>query len=362
MRCTFGIYRTPALRERYFLDHLSRTIDYYSKKYDKVVIMGDFNLEPDDEPMKAFCDSYNLHNLVKEKTCFKGQPKCYDLILTNCKKSFQNTTVVTTGLSDFHKMTVTVLKTEYVEADPIQINYRNYKNYNHIKFSEHLSRELHNDVTSNNSYNNFQNILIRVLDVHAPIKKKYLRANNSPFMTNYCPIMWMYCQRKSNNIINRIHERALRIAYNDYISDFKTLIANDNSVTIHQRNIQALTLEIYKTLNNLNPTFMKEIFQLKELNYSTRIQNLVYPNPRTVSYGLESFGYKATQLWNKIPHEMKQSNITNFKNEIPKHCRNICNCNLCKSYIQNLGYIDNNVCQSWLVTHTLYYIFVHISF
>ena len=85
--------------------------------------MGDFNLEPTDEPMEAFCDSYNLHNLVKEKTCFKGQPKCYDLILTNCKKSFQNTTAVTTGLSDFHKMTLTVLKTEFVKADPIQINY-----------------------------------------------------------------------------------------------------------------------------------------------------------------------------------------------------------------------------------------------
>ena len=152
----------------------------------------------------------------------------------------------------------------------------------------------------------------------------------------------MYCQRKCNNLINRIHERALRIAYNDYVSDFKSLLEKDNSVTIHLRNIQALTLEIYKTLNNLNPTLMNEIFYLKQHSYPTRKQNLVYPNPRTVSYGLESFGYKATQLWNKIPCEMKQANITNFKNEISKHCRNICNC---KSYIQNLDYIDN-VCQS----------------
>ena len=180
-----GIYRPPALHERYFLDNLSRTIDYYSKKYDKVVIMGDFNSEPSDEPIETFCDSYNLYNLVKEKTCFKGLPKCYDLILTNCKNSFQNTIVVTTGFSDFHKMTATVLKTEFVKADPIQINYRNYKNYNHLEFSKHLNRELHNDVTSKNNYNNFQRILSRVLDIHAPIKKKYLRANNSPFMTKH---------------------------------------------------------------------------------------------------------------------------------------------------------------------------------
>ena len=77
------------------------------------------------------------------------------------------------------------------------------------------------------------------LDAH---KRKILMKSFIISQFNYCPIIWMYCQRKCNNTINRIHERALRIAYNDYVSDFKTLLANDNSVTIHQRNIQALTL------------------------------------------------------------------------------------------------------------------------
>ena len=54
----------------------------------------------------------------------------------------------------------------------------------------------------------------------------------------------MYCQRKSNTFINRIHERALRIAYNDYLSDFNSLLAKDDSVTIPHRNIQALTIII----------------------------------------------------------------------------------------------------------------------
>ena len=174
-----GIYRPPNKEERYFLDHLSRVTDFYSKKYDRVVIMGDFNSEPSDDPIETFCASYNLHNLVKEKTCFKGSPKCYDLILTNCKHNFQNTLAVTTGFSDFHKMTVT----EFVKADPIQINYRNYKNYNHLEFSNELRSKLNNDVTSNSNYNNFQSILCQVLEKYAPLKKKYLRANNSPFMT-----------------------------------------------------------------------------------------------------------------------------------------------------------------------------------
>ena len=111
----------------YFFDHLGRVIDYYSTKFDNLLIMGDFNSDPSDEQVESFCDSYDLHNLVKEKTCFKGPPKCYDLILTNCKHNFQNTLVLTSGFSDFHKMTVTVLKTEFVKTVAVQINYRDYK-------------------------------------------------------------------------------------------------------------------------------------------------------------------------------------------------------------------------------------------
>ena len=193
-----GIYRPPNMNERYFLDHLSRVIDCYSKKYDRFVIMGDFNSEPSDEPIETFLSCYNLHNLVKERTCFKGPPKCYDLILTNFKYNFQNTSTITTGFSDFHKMTVTVLKTEFVKADPIQVSYRNYKNYNHFDFSNELRSKLYNNGTFNTNYSNFQNIIRDVLDKHAPLKKKYLRANNSPFMTKQLRKMIMNRSRCKN--------------------------------------------------------------------------------------------------------------------------------------------------------------------
>ena len=133
--------------------------------------------------LKFFVYSYNLYNLVKEYTCFKGLPKCYDLILTNNRHNFQNTEAVTTGFSDIHKMTVTVLKTEFVKADPIQISYRDYKNYNSINFSKDLRNKLSSDDTSDKDYNKFQNILCEVLNKHAPLTKKCIRANNSPFMT-----------------------------------------------------------------------------------------------------------------------------------------------------------------------------------
>ena len=95
-----GIYRPPTLNEKQFFENLIRVVDYYSRKFDRFVIMGDF--KPSDEQVESFCASYNLHNLVKTETCFKGPPKCSDLIITNCKHNFQNTLVLTSNFSDFH--------------------------------------------------------------------------------------------------------------------------------------------------------------------------------------------------------------------------------------------------------------------
>ena len=193
-----GIYRPPDMNELYFIDNLSRVIDYYSKGYERVITMIDFNLGPLDESIKMLCDSYYLYNLVKEETCFKGLPKCYDLILTNCKYNFQDTQALTSGFSDFHKLIITVMKTEFVKADPIQINYRDYKKYNPFNFSQELRYRLNIDDTHENDYNKFQSILCELLEKHAPLKTKSLRANNSPFMTKQLRKMIMNRSRCKN--------------------------------------------------------------------------------------------------------------------------------------------------------------------
>ena len=54
----------------------------------------------------------------------------------------------------------------------------------------------------------------------------------------YCPLIWMFHSRALNNKINSIHERALRITYNDNQSTFEELLNKDNSVPIHHRNFK----------------------------------------------------------------------------------------------------------------------------
>ena len=100
-----------------------------------------------DANLKDFCNLYLLKNLIKKPTCFKNSqnPKTIDLILTNRPRSFCNSDTLETGLSDFHKLTVTVLKTFSKKQLPKVISHRNYKD-----FANHLFRtDLINEISSN---------------------------------------------------------------------------------------------------------------------------------------------------------------------------------------------------------------------
>ena len=134
--------------------------------------------------MADFCDLYNLKNLIKDPTCFKSplNPSCIDVILTNKIRSFQNSETVETGLSDYHKLTITVLKSFFRKLDPVIVNYRDYKVFDKIKFQTELKNKLDNMLTNNSNYELFEHTFMELLNIHAPMKKKYVRGNNAPFM------------------------------------------------------------------------------------------------------------------------------------------------------------------------------------
>ena len=99
-------------------------LDHYSRHYESLILIGDFNCEIDGDVISSFVDNYNLNILVRSPTCLKSDnPRCIDLILTNGNRSFQSTVVIETGLSDFHATIVTVLKGGYVKRGPKIITY-----------------------------------------------------------------------------------------------------------------------------------------------------------------------------------------------------------------------------------------------
>ena len=182
----FGGYRsehqTYGLSKTDFLEQLRFGLDKYSG-YEKILIAGDLNIDIEEEILQDFLFEQTLKNLVKEPTCYKSldNPSCIDLFLTNSSSSFQNTTTVETGLSDFHKMTVTVMKTTFPKTQPKIIYYRDYKMFDLSKFRTELRQELKK--SEGQGYFHFEVTFLRVLEKHAPMKKKVLRANDKPYMT-----------------------------------------------------------------------------------------------------------------------------------------------------------------------------------
>ena len=79
--------------------------------------------------------------------------------------------------------------------------------------------------------------------------------------SGYCPLVWMFCGRKTNNRINHLHERTLRIVYNDNQLSFENLLRKDRSVSINHRNIRSFAIEIYKIKNNMSTPIMSELFE-----------------------------------------------------------------------------------------------------
>ena len=157
----------------------------------------------------------------------------------------------------------------------------------------------------------------------------------------YCPLVWMLSERGLNNKINHLHEKALRIAYKDDVSDFKALLEKDNAVTIHVRNIQLLMTEIFKTQHSLNPTFMKEIFIPKNNQYALRNeQPIKLLRPRTTTFGEKSISFLGGKLWHELSLETKQCvNLNQFRAQIKNWKATECSCHLCRCYVAQVGFI-----------------------
>ena len=85
----------------------------------------------------------------------------------------------------------------------------------------------------------------------------------------------MFHSRSLKNKINRIHERALIVTYNEKSSSFQRLLEKDDSVTIHNRNIKILATETYKFLQGLFSPLMNEAFMERNNNYSLRGNNVL---------------------------------------------------------------------------------------
>ena len=167
------------------LEQIKKALDIYSKKYENILLMGDYNVDVKETNMKVFCNQHKFKALNEEPTCFKNfnNPSCIDLFLTNSSKSFEICFTLETGMSDFHKLIITILKVKPDKLPPRIIKYRDYKNFESNAFNNKLQISLKNFDMNNSSFIELKTIFMELLNKVAPQKTKYLRANYSKFMT-----------------------------------------------------------------------------------------------------------------------------------------------------------------------------------
>ena len=137
-RCSYNPNRINVATH---IGEIGKALNTYSRKYENTPLIRDFSVEPNEANMKAFCSQYKLKSLNKKPTCFKNvnKPSCIDLFLTNNSKCFKDCLTLETGLSDFHKLIITIMKTKQERFPQKIINYRDYKNVDTKSFKDRLS-------------------------------------------------------------------------------------------------------------------------------------------------------------------------------------------------------------------------------
>ena len=124
--CILFAYRPPNFNKKEFFNEISNSLSNIITNYDNVVLAGDLNinlLDPSadtENHLSDLIDIFDLKNIVKEPTYFKSEKgSLIDIILTNKPRSFKKTQGFVTGLSNFHKLVVTVLRSFYKKLSPI---------------------------------------------------------------------------------------------------------------------------------------------------------------------------------------------------------------------------------------------------
>ena len=144
----------------------------------------------------------------------------------------------------------------------------------------------------------------------------------------------MFSSAKSLNKVESLQKRALCFLYDNYDSSYESILNLAGKSTMNVNRLRSLCTEIFKKLNNINPAFMNEIFELRKTNRAVRNQyklNLEVPIINQVSFGAKSNRCLGPKIWNSLPFHIKSSDsLTAFKGIIKNWDMISYNCPICQ--------------------------------
>ena len=117
---------------------------------------------------------------------------------------------------------------------------------------------------------------------------------NSQF--NYAPLIWIFANKCSIDKILKIPKRTLQIVYDVYES-YEKLLNRSDDISIHQKHLRHLAIEIYKSLAKLNPGFIRNFFETNHTPYNLRRGDLfLLPPAKSIRYGVNSLAFRGSLL------------------------------------------------------------------
>ena len=136
----------------------------------------------------------------------------------------------------------------------------------HSSHEKNLGVTIDNKLSFNEHIINIYKIANKKLNALSRINH-YVKQNQKEILLSsflishfsYCPLIWMFCSKKSTKKANAVHERSLRIIRNDYESIYPLLLEEAHQITFHQLCINSLMTEVYKYLNGQSPEIMNDI-------------------------------------------------------------------------------------------------------
>ena len=130
---------------------------------------------------------------------------------------------------------------------------------------------------------------------------------------NYCPIVMHFCNVASTNKMEKIQERALRFIYNDFQSSTEAWLSLSDTSSLHIKRMKLMACEAYKIINELSPTYIRDLINVKVSQYNFRNEHQAsLSQVNSTRYGLKSFRYEAARIWNSLPNNIRTAVFPSF--------------------------------------------------
>ena len=134
--------------------------------------------------------------------------------------------------------------------------------------------------------------------------------------------------------VEKLNESILRFVFNDFKNSYGKLLQEVNQPSLRARRISEMLILVFLALNNAAPSYISDLFTERQTSTSLRgKRRLVIPRVNTTNYGLYSFRYHASKLWNLLPDNVRVStSLAAFKNALQAvHQESEC-CSFCDQY------------------------------